>query len=102
MSAINYNQRIEVRLLHKLGKLVRRTCSFLSIEVVSPALAASDNEYIHSLMVLTRRIQRCVRNQFSPTGGSSMQMCGSNTAVEDRSTVFAQPEVTADLDRRLE
>ena len=31
-----------------------------------------------------------------------MQMCGSNTAVEDRSTVFAQPEVTADLDRRLE
>ena len=103
----NCSLRVEARMLHKLGKIVRRTCRFLSIDVATPAHAASDIEYTHSLMVLTRRIQRCVRNQSSSTGGSSMQNDKSDTAEkeflhEDRPTAFARPEVTATLDRRLE
>ena len=103
----NCTLRVEARQIHSLGKLVRRTCRYLGIEVASPAHAATNNDYIHSLMVLTRRIQRCVRNQSSCTDGSSMQNDGPDTAVkeflqEDRQTALARPEVTATLDRRLE
>ena len=103
------SKKTEVFALRILGKLVRRTCRLFGLEVVAPAHDSSDFEYTLSLVRLTRRIQRCVRNQF--TGAAvehSVQKCGSDTTAasvllaEDRPTVSDRPDVTVPIDRRIQ
>ena len=101
------NKRSEGLALHSLGQLVRKTCRLLGLEVAAPAQPTSDFEYLLSLVRLTRRIQRCVRNQFAGAAvEQSVQKCGSDTfsdvLAEDRQTVFDRPAVTVHLDRRIQ